>query len=30
FYLKQGYIHLGIIKNYLNGHDRIYLRKELA
>ncbi|HBD7190957.1 TPA: GNAT family N-acetyltransferase, partial [Legionella pneumophila] len=29
FYLKQGYKHLGIIKNYLEGHDRIYLRKKL-
>ncbi|KTD27189.1 MULTISPECIES: GNAT family N-acetyltransferase [Legionella] len=29
FYLKQGYKHLGIIKNYLKGHDRIYLRKQL-
>ncbi|CZL28660.1 GNAT family N-acetyltransferase [Legionella pneumophila] len=29
FYLKQGYKHLGTIKNYLEGHDRIYLRKLL-
>ncbi len=29
FYLKQGYQHLGTIKNYINGHDRIYLRKKL-
>lgn len=29
FYLKQGYKHLGTIKNYLEGHDRIYLRKKL-
>ncbi|TIE22137.1 N-acetyltransferase, partial [Legionella pneumophila] len=29
FYLKQGYKHLGTIKNYLEGHDRIYLRKQL-
>lgn len=29
FYLKQGYQHLGAIKNYLGGHDRIYLRKQL-
>ncbi|KTD09357.1 GNAT family N-acetyltransferase [Legionella jamestowniensis] len=29
FYLKQGYQHLGTIKNYLEGHDRIYLRKQL-
>ncbi|HAT1887568.1 TPA: GNAT family N-acetyltransferase [Legionella pneumophila] len=29
FYLKQGYKHLGTIKNYLVGHDRIFLRKKL-
>jgi len=29
FYLKQGYKHIGTIKNYLNGHDRIYFRKKL-
>ncbi|HHF7367816.1 TPA: GNAT family N-acetyltransferase [Legionella bozemanae] len=29
FYLKQGYQHLGTIKNYLEGHDRIYFRKQL-
>ncbi|HAU2049158.1 TPA: GNAT family N-acetyltransferase, partial [Legionella pneumophila] len=29
FYLKQGYKHLGTIKNYLEGHDRIYFRKQL-
>ncbi|HAT4400014.1 TPA: GNAT family N-acetyltransferase [Legionella pneumophila subsp. pneumophila] len=29
FYLKQGYQHLGTIHNYLEGHDRIYLRKQL-
>lgn len=29
FYLKQGYKHLGTIHNYLEGHDRIYLRKQL-
>ncbi|HAT8176255.1 TPA: GNAT family N-acetyltransferase [Legionella pneumophila] len=29
FYLKQGYQHIGTIKNYLEGHDRIYFRKQL-
>ncbi|MFW2570014.1 GNAT family N-acetyltransferase [Legionella sp. 29fVS95] len=29
FYLKQGYTHLGTIKDYLEGYDRIYLRKKL-
>jgi ribosomal protein S18 acetylase RimI-like enzyme len=29
FYLKHGYQHIGTIKNYLEGHDRIYLRKQL-
>jgi GNAT superfamily N-acetyltransferase len=29
FYLKQGYKHLGTIKNYIQSHDRIYLRKQL-
>ncbi|HAT2073508.1 TPA: GNAT family N-acetyltransferase [Legionella pneumophila] len=29
FYLKQGYQHLGTIKDYLEGYDRIYLRKRL-
>lgn len=29
FYSKQGYQHLGTINNYLEGHDRIYLRKQL-
>lgn len=29
FYLKQGYQHLGTIKDYLEGYDRIYLRKPL-
>lgn len=29
FYLKQGYKPLGAIENYLEGHDRIYLRKQL-
>jgi GNAT superfamily N-acetyltransferase len=29
FYLKQGYEHLGTIKNYVEGHDRIYFRKRL-
>lgn len=30
FYLKQGYEYLGTIKNYIDGHDRIYLRKQLV
>lgn len=30
FYLKQGYEHIGTIKNYLEGHDRIYFRKQLV
>ncbi|WP_242602579.1 GNAT family N-acetyltransferase [Legionella moravica] len=29
FYIKQGYKPIGTIKNYLNGHDRIFLRKHL-
>jgi GNAT superfamily N-acetyltransferase len=29
FYLKQGYEPLGIIKNYIEGHDRIFFRKQL-
>lgn len=29
FYLKQGYKHLGTIKNYIEGHDRIFMRKKL-
>lgn len=28
-YLKQGYHRFGIIPNYLEGHDRIFLRKKL-
>lgn len=27
--VKQGYQHLGTIKDYLEGYDRIYLRKRL-
>lgn len=30
FYLKQGYTHLGTIKDYIEGYDRIYLRKKLS
>ncbi len=30
FYIKQGYKPIGVIKNYLNGHDRIFLRKNLT
>lgn len=30
FYIKQGYKSIGVIKNYLNGHDRIFLRKNLT
>lgn len=29
FYRKLGYQHIGTIANYLEGHDRIFLRKEL-
>ena len=29
FYIKQGYKHLGTIENYIEGHDRIYMRKTL-
>lgn len=29
FYIKQGYEHLGTIKNYIEGHDRIFMRKTL-
>ena len=27
FYLKQGYQQIGIINDYIDGYDRIYLRK---
>ncbi len=30
FYLKQGFIVIGKLENYLLGHDRIYLRKDLG
>ncbi|HFL2714598.1 TPA: GNAT family N-acetyltransferase [Legionella pneumophila] len=29
FYIKQGYQQIGTIQNYIEGHDRIYLRKLL-
>lgn len=29
FYVKQGYEKIGIINDYIEGHDRIYLRKNL-
>ncbi len=29
FYLKNGYISIGKIKNFPNGHKRIYFSKEL-
>tara|TARA_R110000868_G_scaffold344974_1_gene606033 strand:+ start:182 stop:562 length:381 start_codon:yes stop_codon:yes gene_type:complete len=29
FYLKSGYKRLGIIEDYIEGHDRIFLRKAL-
>ncbi len=30
FYDKRGYSQYGIIKNFLNGHDRIFYMKDLA
>ncbi|HHF7346550.1 GNAT family N-acetyltransferase [Legionella feeleii] len=29
FYIKQGFLVIGRLDNYLLGHDRIYLRKDL-
>lgn len=29
-YLKQGYKHIGTIEDYIEGYDRIYLRKKLG
>ncbi len=29
FYLKNGYMRIGVIKNYWKGHSMIYLRKAL-
>ena len=30
FYLKQGYTKIGVINDYIEGFDRIYLRKNLG
>ena len=30
FYLKQGYTKIGVINDYIEGFDRIYLRKSLG
>ncbi len=29
FYLKQGYDKIGVIKNYMEGHDKVYFRKKI-
>ena len=30
FYLKQGYKKIGVIKNYMEGHDKVYFRKKIV
>lgn len=29
FYLKNGYLRIGVIPKFIEGHDRIFLKKEL-
>ena len=29
FYLKHGYKQIGVIKDYIEGHDRVFFRKQL-